>query len=454
MPKTLKLAATLLLIATTAILGNPSAAATTILVRNVHVITMDTGAAPLPNASVLIEDGRIARILAAGAEPPATATQIIEGNGGWLSPGLIDCHTHYDQNRELTSYLRHGVTTVLSLGRPEAAMAPLPAIAARIAAGTFPGPRVYATGAILSNHVKVDSAAEAREFVRKQAAQGYGFVKIYNGTSQEVFDAAVDEARRLKMGVFGHMPRGVAPDHVVKRGINVIAHMEELFFTVLGGPSDRNLDSLTPDWTPNLERASALLDLIASNEVAIIPNLIASHTFMNLWVDPETVFSSREMAFVDRATATEWRQGHFATRPNIEKRMLRERLKLPLLYALTWQAHKKGVLLVAGTDSPLPALFPGASLHKELRLLVAAGLTPTEALATATRNAGKLVRNFVDPSACLGVIRLGCDADLLLLTADPTADIRNTEAIVGIMADGRWFPPQSLGIVTDDAGVH
>jgi imidazolonepropionase-like amidohydrolase len=181
-----------------------------------------------------------------------------------------------------------------------------------------------------------------------------------------------------------------------------------------------------------------------SNDVAVIPNLVASETFMNLWLDPETVFASPEMAFVDGATAAEWRQGHFATRSGIEKRMLRERLKLPLLHTLTWQAHKRGVLLVAGTDAPLPALFPGKSLHQELRLLVAAGLTPAEALATATRNAGKVVRDFVDPSACVGVIRAGCDADLVLLRGDPTADIRNTEAIVGIMADGRWVTPQSL----------
>ncbi|HYR29012.1 MAG TPA: amidohydrolase family protein [Thermoanaerobaculia bacterium] len=420
------------------------AAFSAILIRNVHVVTMEPGGAVIANGSVLVEDGRIARIFEPGAKPPETAAQIIDGNGGWLIPGLIDCHIHYDQDRELPGYLRHGVTTVLSLGRTEEAMKPLPAISAKIAAGTFPGPRVYATGPILSNHVKIESAADAREFVRKQAANGYGFVKLYNATSQEVFDATVAEARRLKLGVFGHMPRALAPGYVVKHGINVIAHMEELFFTAAGGPPDRDLDALTPDWTPNLERTFALLDAIQSNDVAIIPNLVASHTFMNLWADPETLFASPEMAFVDRETAAAWRQGHYATRANIEKRMLRERLKLPVLYALTWQAHKKGVLLVAGTDSPLPAIFPGKALHTELRLLVAAGLTPTEALATATRNAGKLVQSFVDPPACIGVIRAGCEADLVLLAKNPAIDIRNTEAIVGIMADGRWSTPESL----------
>lgn len=408
---------------------------TSILIRNVNVLTMEPGAELIANGSVLVEDGRIARVLAPDADAPAAA-RIIEGNGGWLIPGLIDSHVHYDQDRELTRYLRHGVTTVLSLGRAEAAMAGLPAISAKIAAGTFAGPRVYATGPVVSNHVKIENATEARDFVREQAAQGYGFVKIYNGTSREVFDATVAEARRLRMGVFGHIPRAVPAEHVMT-GLDVVAHMEELFFTVAGGPPDRDLDSLTPDWTPDLERANALLDTIRKNDVAIIPNLVASYTFMNLWADPETVFASPEMAHVDRETAGQWRKGHFATRANVEKRMLRERLKLPLLYTLTWEAHKKGILLVAGTDAPLPALFPGKSLHTELRLLVAAGLTPAEALAAATRNAGMLVRSFVDPSACIGVIRAGCEADLLLLSANPTADIRNSETIVGVMADGR-----------------
>jgi imidazolonepropionase-like amidohydrolase len=156
------------------------------------------------------------------------------------------------------------------------------------------------------------------------------------------------------------------------------------------------------------------------------------------------VFASPEMAFVDRGTAQQWRQGHYATRPDIEKRMLRERLKQPLLYDLTWRAREKGVLLVAGTDSPLPALYPGTSLHKELRLLVAAGLTPAEALATATRNAGTMIRKFVDRTSCIGVIRPGCDADVVLLSADPTANIRNTETIAGVMTDGRWYTPDTL----------
>ena len=102
------------------------------------------------------------------------------------------------------------------------------------------------------------------------------------------------------------------------------------------------------------------------------------------------------------------------------------------------------VSVTAGTDSPIPTNWTGESLHEELRLLVAVGLTNDEVLATGTRNSGDLIKSRLDPSICLGVVREGCEADLLLLSKDPRADIRNTETIETIIAKGRWFTPAEL----------
>jgi imidazolonepropionase-like amidohydrolase len=427
-------------------LAAPTRAAPPTRIIHDNVVTMDDAGNVFPDASVLIRDGRIAEVLPHGGVSlqAKVKARTVDGHGAWLIPGLIDAHIHYDRDGELTSYLRHGVTTVLSLGRPESAMTGLPKLRAEIAAGRFPGPRVYATGPIISNQVHFEDPAAARAFVRDQAQRGRGFVKIYNGTSRTVFDAVVAEARAQGLGVFGHMPRTMAPGYVVSHGLNVLAHMEELFFTTLGGTTDQALPGLTPDWKPQLEKIDPLFELMKANGVAIIPNLVASYGFSQLWVDPASVFTDPELAYLPMADVKEWCEGHYAKRAQINKRMLRERLKLPLIEQLTWRAAQKGILLVAGTDSPIPPLFPGKSLHEELRLLVQTGLTPTEALATATRNAGTLVRRFVDHQACIGVVHAGCEADLLLLSGDPTRDIRNVDAIEKVMADGRWYSPRAL----------
>jgi imidazolonepropionase-like amidohydrolase len=415
-----------------------SNAATTVVIADTNVVTMDDAGTVLAGASVVIAHGRIARIVPAGGAVPSAGVTRIDGHGGWLIPGLIDGHTHYDQDYQLALYLRSGVTTTVSLGRPAEAMKPFPHIQAEIAAGRFPGPTVYATGPIISNSIQIDTPDQARAFVDEEARTGYGFVKVYNGTSRVVFDAVVAETRHQGMGVFGHMPRDIDPEYVVSNGLNVLAHMEELFFTALKAPRDRDLDSLTPDWRPDTSRIDAIFDEMKAHDVVIIPNLVASYGFAQLWVDPRSILAGPEIGQLDDETATGWRTGNFTHRPDVMKRILREQLKLPLLFQLTWRAHQKGVLLVAGTDSPIPPIFPGTSLHEELRLLVMAGLTPKEALATATRNAGEMIRRYVDRKACIGVVRAGCEADLVLLSADPLGDIRATEAIVGVMSDGRW----------------
>jgi imidazolonepropionase-like amidohydrolase len=123
---------------------------------------------------------------------------------------------------------------------------------------------------------------------------------------------------------------------------------------------------------------------------------------------------------------------------------LREEIKYPYIRTLTYRAQKKGILLLAGTDSPLPALYPGRSLQQELRLLVSAGLSNAETLRAATINAGIVAKKFVDPSSCIGTITVGCEADLVLLGSNPLDDIRNAADIVGVVADGVYYRPSDL----------
>ena len=114
--------------------------------------------------------------------------------------------------------------------------------------------------------------------------------------------------------------------------------------------------------------------------------------------------------------------------------------RLGLLSKLTAALGQAGVRMMAGTDAPIPGVVPGFSLHDELKLLVAAGLTPYEALGTATANAGE----FLGPPGDFGTVTVGARADLLLLDANPLADVANATRRSGVMLRGRWLAEGEL----------
>lgn len=412
------------------------------VIANVNIVTLDERGV-IENGAVVINGGRIERVLGPGQRAPRGAS-VIDGQGGWLMAGLIDAHMHFSRENELASYLRYGVTTVLSLGDPDDVIEGLIDARRRQAAGQLVGARLYATGRTIANHARLEIPEQVEPYLDWLEENGFEFVKTYNAIPQPVFDAVVAGARRRGMGVFSHMPRAFPPEYALTHGINVVAHMEEFFFTTFEGPTDQDLEALRPDWTPDYARMDPILDVVAEAGVAIIPNLVASDVFQNLWVDESQALDIPDLAYIHPEDAALWREYNYSRRSQQALRQRREQIKYPLIRAMTYRAQQRGVMLLAGTDAPLPGLFPGRSLHQELRLLVSAGLSPEEALRAATINGGTAVRAWVDADACIGVIAAGCEADLVLLAANPLEDIRNAERIVRIFADGRAYTPEEL----------
>jgi hypothetical protein len=232
---------------------------------------------------------------------------------------------------------------------------------------------------------------------------------------------------------------------VLSHGLDAVVHMEEFFFARFRSVvTDSALPDLKPDWSPDHSVIEPFLRLARDNRVAIIPNLVASYNFRNLWVDEAGQIDLDDARYMDADIIAEWRQYNHSRRPLAERRAIREEIKYPFIRTMTYRAQQQGVLLLAGSDSPLPALFPGRSLHQELNLLVAAGLTNEQALKAATVNAGEVARRAVDPSTCIGAIRPGCEADLVLLDANPLENIRNVATIAGVMANGHYYSRSNL----------
>ncbi len=443
-PKLATLAGWLLAATATAVAQSPGKS----VIRNVQLVTMHE-AAVLTDHAVIIEDGVIASLVPDASVDPGDFAEVIDGKGGYLTPGLIDAHIHHHRQVEYVNYIAHGVTTVLGLGQGDS-LDDFLRVKAAIDAGELAGPAIYTTGGSIANHVQFDKPDDARRFVRELAREGRPYVKVYNNISQPVFDAVVDEAEHFGLAVFGHIPRNFPTAYSLANGLDVVAHAEEFYFAYFGGPRDHQLDTFDGSQTPNLDMAKSVIDLMTENDVALIPNLVFSFAQMRFWEDEDAVMGDPETAYLHPELRDNWRQTNSTQRADVCKRMLRERIKYNLMHEFTRRAHDAGVLLVTGTDAPLPGVFPGKSLHAEMRELIKSGLTYEESLATATRYGGDLVASYVDATARIGRIAPGYDADLVLVAENPLDDIRRMSAIEGVMIDGEWYPKVRLQQMRDE----
>jgi imidazolonepropionase-like amidohydrolase len=422
--------------------GNAPAADTAFL--NVNVLTMRSER-PLTNRTVVVSDGRIARIGPVDATPVPESARVIDGTDRWLIPGLAELHAHVPPGnspaleRVLTLYVANGVTTVRGmLGEPSHLE-----LRRALDAGERFGPRLFTSGPSF-NGESVSSVEDAIAMVREQHAAGYDFLKIHPGLSRAEFDAVAATANELGVRFAGHVPSAVGVEVALDAGMASIDHL------------DGYLQALVP---PNVDPSGGLggfFGLLLAGEAleARIRPLAERTAGAGAWVvptetlfehvvsavEPEEMAAWPEMRYMPRATVAQWVEakrgltGDPAFDPELATRAIEQRRSLILAL------HEAGAGLLLGSDSPQIFNVPGFSVHRELALLVAAGLTPYEALATGTVHAAA----FFGRAGMQGVIEPGAVADLVLLDDDPLADIANTRRIHGVMLRGRWLSREEL----------
>ncbi len=400
-----------------------------ILIRDVTVID-GTGRAPQPHMALLIEDGRIADLRPdAQVEDPAPDS-VIDGRGSFAIPGLIDAHVHLgtdpwsDRADALRQALRGGVTSVFELAGDTRATGDLQRA---VLAGQIPGPHVYyvallggpgffadprtvdaSRGYVSGTAPWMQSVTDSTDFARTIAlARGTGAVgvKLYAALDSLEVTRATAEAHRQGLRVIAHATTFPAtPGDLVAAGADMLAHTPYLVWQ--GSPrSDDWRDRARGDFlrvgpdSPVIER---LLQSMRDRGVALNPTL--------------------------------WIFAHELPQDSVG------RLRTPWMYAVTRRAARLGVRIVAGTDDMYdPKVDSLPMLHRELETLVDdAGLTPMQAIVSATANAAWAI-GIADS---VGTLAPGRTADLLLLTGDPTVDIRNTRAIRLVMQGGRVVGPR------------
>jgi hypothetical protein len=394
--------------------------------------------------------------------------RVIDGTGKYLIPGLWDLHAHRtdDAGVVLPLLVANGVAGVRDMGND---LARVRQRQNEIRAGRLTGPRIVAAGPIVDGprplwpgSVAVGTEREARGAVTDLRARGADFVKVYESIPRAAYFALADEARKQGLPFAGHVPVSVTAAEACEAGQKSIEHLigvmegcspeekrfgremaealaasnrEEAIPALFYRHSRRLLD------TYDSRRAQRLFTRFARKRTRHVPTLVALRA-VTFPTDASMVPLNRRRYLRpwERAALlnpdADWRlKGRTPADSNALRAVYQKQLQI------VGAMHRAGVPLMAGSDTgSLPALLPGFSLHDELELLVRAGLTPAAALRAATLEPAR----FLGEERKWGTIQPGRRADLILLTADPLRDIRNTTRIDAVVLGGRFLERTTL----------
>lgn len=428
MKRTLLLA-TLLLAA-----GSVSAVPTAIL--NVNVIPM-TGETVVEAQTVIVDGGVITVVGDVDTVPVPDGAVVIDGTDRYLIPGLAEMHAHVPEigtenlDRVLTLFVANGITTIRGmLGRPSHLV-----LRQQLADGEQFGPRLVTSGPSMNGN-SVSGPADGERKVRAQHAAGYDFVKIHPGLNASEFYAIADTANELGMPFAGHVPAAVGVEGALNAGMATIDHLDGYAAALM--PADADLSGgyggLFGVLLADQAVAEKIVGVVAQTVAAGTWNVPTQSLIEQLVNDEsaEDLASRAENRYMPRETVRQW--------ANAKQNQVNERGFTPLLGAqaielrrtIIRDLHAAGAGLLLGSDAPQIFNVPGFSLHRELGFLVAAGLTPFEALQTGTT----AVADFLGINT--GYVAVGRDADLVMLDANPLEDIANSRRVHGVMVRGEW----------------
>ena len=405
---------------------------------NVNVIAMNDDRV-IPAQTVIVNGDRVVAIGDVEVTVLPDDAKIIDGTDRYLLPGLTEMHGHVTSTTAdsldsvLGLFVANGVTTIRGmLGRPAHLE-----LRQRIIDQNVLGPRLITSGPSF-NGDSVDSPKHAVEMVKAQFQAGYDFLKIHPGLTHSEFMAIADAANELGIPFAGHVPSDVGVPDALSAGISSIDHLDGYMQTLVSPNEDPTggvggFFGLLLAADADESRIKKTAEATAAAGVWVVPTEALFEHSVN-GVSPEDVGNWSEMKYVSRGTVNQWvnQKRELINNPKVslELRMRAIELRRQIILAL----HRAGAGLLLGSDSPQRFNVPGFALHRELEYLVAAGLTPFEALRTGTVNSAVFFGSELDA----GTIEVGKVADLVLLDQNPLEDIKNIRRVHGTMLRGRW----------------
>jgi imidazolonepropionase-like amidohydrolase len=429
-----------------------------LVIQNVTVIDVTTGA-ELPKRSVLIRNKQIAAV---GIQVPVTAaTRIVNGTGKFLIPGLWDMHVHlWHRENQFPLYLANGVTGVRDMGSD---LNWVNQWRDQMKAGKLLGPHIETCGPAVDGFASQDDKLpvfvvrgpnDARATFDRLDELQVDFIKVLSGTPRDAYFALIERARKYYVPVAGHVPTGVTLEEAIDARQKSMEHMTGILLACSSNEAKlrkRQIAALEKkDWdayrgvraeileTFDPKKADSLFRKMANYDVREVPTFTMLRRAM--FADAAQLAVSPDLAYVSAKIRKDWVDPREEKKKQDESTLELAGVEYDKLLQLIPMMKRAGVPIMAGTDTGDPYSFPGFDLHRELELLVSAGLSPLDALRSATLEPSK----YFDALDNLGAIEVGKDADLVLLDADPLADIKNTRKIAAVFVAGRYLPKAEL----------
>jgi imidazolonepropionase-like amidohydrolase len=384
-----------------------------------------TGADPVKDSVVIVRDGRI---VAAGPRDKVELTRelpVIDGRGKTLLPGLWEMHIHYSGVEFGPALLAAGITTARDCGGE------FDYLVAQRAANEHggPGPRLLLAGLVDAGglkafgHVTAETPEEGRAVVRRYHDAGFEQIKLYTFLTPEVIKAIADEAHSLGMTVTGHVPQALNAFQGVEAGMDQINHLNYVSNMMRDPSAPRGAIDV------NSEAAAKAIAFFRDHNTIVDPTSgwgeMAGHS-------KDVDVASFEPGIQKAPYVLDAKFRGMGGTTTADQMRSRTEQSLAVIGAL----HKGGVKIVPGSDTGLV----GYGLHREIELYVQAGMTPMEAIQSATIVSARAM-NLASES---GTIEIGKRADLILVDGDPLSNIADLRRVWRVIANGRVYDPAKL----------
>jgi imidazolonepropionase-like amidohydrolase len=433
-----------------------------------HVTVIDvTGAPAQADQAVVVTGERISAMGRTDAVVIPTDAQVVDATGKFLIPGLWDMHVHWYQSDYLPLFTVNGVTGVRVMwGMPVNLK-----WRKDLAASKLDGPRLVLAGSIIDGpkpiwpgSTAVGTEADGRQAVRRTKQEGYDFVKVYNVLPRDVYFAIADEAKKQGLPFAGHVPYSITAAEASDAGQKSMEHLYGILLACSSGEEKlmeelkiARKDPRNPDRallrrinqqmvdTYDANKAASLFAKFKANETWQCPTLTVLRSLAYL-DDPKHTNDAR-LKYMPRSIRSSWDPStDFRLKTMTKEDFAQQKRLFDRNLELVAAMHPAGVGILAGTDVLNPYCFPGFSIHDELEWFVKAGLSPTEALQTATLNPAR----YLGQSKDFGTVERGKIADLVLLEANPLVNIGNTQRIAAVVMGGKYFSHETLQGLRDN----
>ncbi|MCA9668014.1 MAG: amidohydrolase family protein [Myxococcales bacterium] len=399
------------------------------------VIIIDGSGAPARRARVVIEADRLVEVVEVGE-----VGEVGEARGGEgalvVMPGLVDAHAHAESDEAFAALLAHGVTTIRNPATAgERPLRPAPGRGPDVIAA---GPAIdhAARAADIASICPAADADAVRRAVARHVDAGFDWIKLYNGLTPEMVAAGIEAAHHAGRRVLGDLV-ATSWREGAELGVDGLCHAVPRHAEML--PAARRADYAARCATGKGPAYLHWLELleVRGDEVARTADVLAARA-----VPLDVTLVALEAALLHADARYRQQVGLDPLAAPAPAHVIdRLRAAFDTALALVGEMHRRGVTIIAGSDTPRHLVPPGASLQRELRLLCRAGLSAHEAIAAAT---GAAARALLGDDADRGVLRAGARADLVLLDKSPLDDIDNVGRVTEVILAGQtvWSRPR------------